>query len=201
MDGTEGRDIAPTRRDLALIRDSIKKTALRFNERLSPDSIEDLVQEVFLRLWRLGAEEKLGRCPTYVWRVAVNVTIDAIRRNRAKKRTLRSRRCSVEMMYPPTPTPEEIILAREELQLHLAQCRALLSRRAYRAFVLVCMVGFPRREVTSLVGMQPRSIDTMLSHLRRRFVTTSEKSRIDKGERYDRRTRQVSREGKACAAR
>ena len=164
----DGRDIAPTRRDLALIRDSIKKTALRFGERLSPDSIEDLVQDVFLRLWRLGAEKKLVTCPAYVRRVAVNVTIDAIRRTRAKKRTMRSRRSSVEALYPPTPNPEEIILAREELRLRLSQCRSLLSRRGYKAFVLVCLVGLARREVSSAVGLKPRTIDTMLSCLRKR---------------------------------
>jgi DNA-directed RNA polymerase specialized sigma24 family protein len=67
-------DMAPTPAQLAAIRRSITATAARFGRRLSPECVEDLVQEVFLGLWKSRAEEKL-HCLPYVRRVAANVTV------------------------------------------------------------------------------------------------------------------------------
>src|SRR5688572_28795813 len=81
------RDMAPTPEQLAAIRRTITATAARFG-RLSPEYIEDLVQEVFLRLWTSRAEDKL-HCLPYLRRVAANVTIDWLRRQSAQKRRWR----------------------------------------------------------------------------------------------------------------
>jgi DNA-directed RNA polymerase specialized sigma24 family protein len=72
------RDMAPTPEHLTAIRRSITTTAARFGRRLSPECIEDLVQEVFLGLWQSRAEDKLN-CLPYVRRVAANVTVDSLR--------------------------------------------------------------------------------------------------------------------------
>ena len=69
------RDMATTPAHLAAIRRTVTATAARFGRRLSPECIEDLVQEVFLGLWKSRAEEKLHYLP-YVRRVAANVTVD-----------------------------------------------------------------------------------------------------------------------------
>jgi DNA-directed RNA polymerase specialized sigma24 family protein len=112
------RDMAPTPAQLASIRRTIRLTAARFNQWLSSDCVQDLVQEVLLRLWKCGMEEKLNTRPGYVHRVAANVAIDELRRRGAKKRDVRRTvRLDVEVLrLPSPPTPEEILIEREEVE-------------------------------------------------------------------------------------
>lgn len=110
------RDTTPMPSEFAAVRRGIRRTATRLNCRLSRESIEDLMQEVFLRLWKCGTEGKLRDCPAYVGRVAASATIDMLRGQSAKKR----RELSVAKLHPKAQprqharTPEEIVLAREE---------------------------------------------------------------------------------------
>jgi RNA polymerase sigma factor (sigma-70 family) len=123
------RDMAPTPEHLTAIRRSITTTAARFGWRLLPECIEDLVQEVFLGLWKSRAEDKLN-CLSYVRRVAANVTIDLLRRQSAQKRRW-SRHMSPDLektVWRPSRTPEEVLIEREEAQELLATDRALKKR-------------------------------------------------------------------------
>jgi DNA-directed RNA polymerase specialized sigma24 family protein len=124
------RDMAPTPSQLTAIRRSIQRTAARFHQWLSFECIEDLMQEVLLRLWRSGAEDRLRDCPAFVRRVAENTTIDTLRSQGAKKR-----RIPLAMLFDPriSPwrpphTPEEILIAREEAQHVLATNHYLQQR-------------------------------------------------------------------------
>ena len=123
------RDMAPTPAHLAAIRRTVTATAARFGRRLSPDCIEDLIQEVFLGLWKSKAEGKLHFLP-YVRRVAANVTIDLLRREGAQKRRW-SRHMSPDLekvLWRPSRTPEEVLVEREEAQQLLATDLALKRR-------------------------------------------------------------------------
>jgi RNA polymerase sigma factor (sigma-70 family) len=121
------RTMAPTPSQLAAIRHSVRKTAARFEQRLSPECIEDLVQEVLLRLWKYHEEDKLDS-PAYVRRVTENTTIDMLRRRGARKR----RACHTEKLdteiSQSLQTPEEIVIAREEAEQILEKDEALRKR-------------------------------------------------------------------------
>jgi len=123
------RDMVPTPTHLAAIRRTITKTAAMFGHRLSPECIEDLVQEVFLGLWKSRAEDKLD-CLPYVCRVAANVTVDLLRRGGAQKRKVR-RGMSPDlekMLWRRSRTPEEMLIEQEEAQRLIATDRALKRR-------------------------------------------------------------------------
>ncbi len=128
------RDMAPTPAQLAAIRRAITATAARFGRRLSPECIEDLVQEVFLGLWKSKAEEKL-HCLPYVRRVAANVTVDLLRRQSAQKRRWRLHMGPdlEKTLWRPSRTPEEVLSEREEAQQLLATDRALKRRVKWAA--------------------------------------------------------------------
>lgn len=120
------RDMAPAPAHLTVIRRTVAITAARFGRRLSPECIEDLVQEVLLGLWKSRAEDKLN-CLPYVRRVAANITVDLLRRECAQKRRWR-RQMSPDLeklLWPPSRTPEEVLIEREEAQQLLATDRAL----------------------------------------------------------------------------
>jgi len=123
------RDMAPTPEHLTAIRRSVTTTAARFGRRLPPECIEDLVQEVFLGLWKSRAEDKLN-CLPYMRRVAANVTVDLLRRQGAQRRRWR-RDMSPDLekvLWRPSRTPEEVLIEREEAQELLATDRALKRR-------------------------------------------------------------------------
>lgn len=128
------RDMAPTPAQLAAIRRTVTATAARFGRRLSPECIEDLVQEVFLGLWKSKAEDKL-HCLPYLRRAAANVTVDFLRRQGAQKRRWR-RDMSPDLekaLWRPSRTPEEVLIEREEAQQLLATDRALKRRVVWAA--------------------------------------------------------------------
>ena len=128
------RDMAPTSAHLTAIRRTVTATAARFGRRPSPECIEDLVQEVFLKLWKSRAEDKL-HCLPYVRRVAANVTVDFLRRQGAQKRRW-SRHMTPDLektLWRPSRTPEEVLIEREEAQELLATDRALKRRVEWAA--------------------------------------------------------------------
>lgn len=115
------RDMTPTPAHVRVIERMVTATAASYQRRLSPQCVEDLTQEVFLRLWRHQAEAKLDHLP-YVRRVAKSVTVDLLRREGAQKR--RPRRgvlLPASMLRYSCRTPEDILLAREEARLCLAK--------------------------------------------------------------------------------
>jgi DNA-directed RNA polymerase specialized sigma24 family protein len=121
--------MAPTPEHLTAIRRSITTTAARFGRRISPECIEDLVQEVFLGLWKSKAEDKLNSLP-YVRQVAANVTVDLLRRQGAQKRRWRLDMSPdlEKMLWRPSRTPEEVLIKREEARQLLATNRVLKRR-------------------------------------------------------------------------
>ncbi len=116
------RDMTPTPAHVRAIERSVTATAACYHHRLTRQCVEDLTQEVFLRLWKLKAEAKLDHLP-YVRRVAQNVTVDMLRREGAQKR--RPRRGillpAAYVLCPPCLTPEDILLAREGAHLRLSK--------------------------------------------------------------------------------
>lgn len=126
------RDMAPTPAHLAVIRRTVAKSAATFGRRLSLECVEDLVQEVFLNLWKSGAEDKLDSLP-YVRRVAANATVDLLRWQSARKRKGR-RGMGLElekMLWRSFRTPEETLIEREEAY-QLLEADPALRRRVQR---------------------------------------------------------------------
>jgi DNA-directed RNA polymerase specialized sigma24 family protein len=108
----------------------IRSTVATFGVRLSAECVEDLVQEVLLRLWQYGAVDKLRTSPAYVRQVATNATIDSLRREGAKKRSTCQALSfdAAVLLWQPSRTPEEIVLAREEARQVLAKDRVLRKK-------------------------------------------------------------------------
>jgi RNA polymerase sigma factor (sigma-70 family) len=134
--------------------------------RLSAECVEDLVQDVLLRLWQFGVLEKLGMCPAYVRRVAERIVIDAIRRRSAQKRRGRSGP-EEELSGNESRTPEELLLEREEVRLLVRRCRLSMSKRLFQTFALVYLAGLPGQEVRRVVGLSRPGLYTALYRIRR----------------------------------
>lgn len=154
---------------LASIRRLIRWTAAVRGVRLQDDAIDDLAQDLLLRLWERGVPREVEDFPAYVLRAASNLTIDAVRRGRAKKReSPASTNGESAVLGPCWPaTAEQTAIGRDTLHQRLAECRRLLSARQYRIFALTYIAGFTNREVAAKVGLRPGNVDSILFRLRR----------------------------------
>jgi RNA polymerase sigma factor (sigma-70 family) len=154
---------------LAGIRRRIAWTARAKGARLRADAIDDLVQELLLRLWVRGFRGEVASFPAYALRAAGNLTIETLCRRRARKRQAPTARDdeSAALLAPWPSTPEQIAIDRDALRQALADCRHLLSARDYRIFTLFYVAGFTGREVAARVGLKPSSVDSVLHRLRR----------------------------------
>jgi DNA-directed RNA polymerase specialized sigma24 family protein len=121
-------DIVLTAGGRAAIRQRVRSTAAMFGVRLSAECVEDLVQDVLLRLWKHRTKRNLHACLAYVRQVAVNATIDSIRRYGAKKRSAWRTLGADILLWQPSRTPEEIVIAREEARKILAKDKVLRKR-------------------------------------------------------------------------
>ena len=154
---------------LAGIRRRIRWTAAVRGVRLQDDAIDDLAQDLLLRLWERGVPKEVEDFPAYVLRAAANLAIDSVRRGRAKKRetpaSLDSESAVLVSTWPATP--EQTVIGRDTLRHRLAECRRLFSARQYRIFALSYIAGFTNREIGARDGLRPGSVDATLFRLRR----------------------------------
>ena len=154
---------------LASVRWCIRWTAAVRGVCLQEDAIDDLAQDLLLRLWERGVPREVEDFPAYVLRAASNLTIDAVRRGRAKKREASTSTDGERGLLGPSwpHTPEQTAIGRDTLHHKLAECRRLLSTRQYRILVLTYLGGFTKCEVGAREGLRPGTVDAALFRLRR----------------------------------
>lgn len=141
---------------------ALEATCTRFAERvryigvqhgLSGTDVEDLVQEVRLRLWKaLESGEKILAAPaSYIHRTAVSAALDLLRRRRARRETpARLSRPSGLMMLGESASADKLL---EELELQDQIARAVESLiPARRSVVRMYLAGYAREEIADLLG-------------------------------------------------
>jgi len=113
-----------------------------------PQRAEDLTQEVFLRVWeRIEAFEGRSRFYTWLYRVAVNRVMDALRSD-----MLRNRREVADTLVPVEEHPAKgggPSLTAIDLEAALAA----LPPGARSVFVLHDVEGYTHEEIASLAGI------------------------------------------------
>ncbi len=133
------------------------------------DSLDDLVQEVFLRAWKgLAKFRQASRFSTWLYRIAINVAFDR-RRSLAVGRWC-STSASPEQLIAvaeaaPASAPHEGLMDihyRDLVQRGLAQLSA--DRRA--AIVLHDLEELPQKEVAEILGVPVGTVKSRLFHAR-----------------------------------
>ena len=128
---------------------------------------QDVVQEVFLSLWRDARRFDAGRgsVATYLLSMTHHRAVDVVRR----EENLRRRRTTDEALeFEPDPKPgvEDNVEAAERRD----QVRAALAglpQAQREALALAYFGGYTQREVASLVGVPLGTVKTRMHHARR----------------------------------
>ena len=138
---------------------------LRYLRRLSatPESAEELLQETFVRAIRgRGPEPTSDDVRPWLYRIATNVAIDHIRRDR---------RFRFLPFAGSEPAPERDIPV---IDLVRRALRALPPEQA-TALVLRLHEGFSAGEIAELLGISEASVRSRLVRGRRRFIEIFER--------------------------
>jgi RNA polymerase sigma factor (sigma-70 family) len=120
---------------------------------LAGSDVEDLVQEVRLRLWKaLESGEKILAAPaSYIHRTAVSAALDLLRRRRAKRETpARLSRPSGLAMLGESASADRLV---EQLELQEQIAWAVQSLiPARRSVVKMYLAGYSREEIADVLG-------------------------------------------------
>ena len=125
-----------------------------------PVRAEDLTQEVFLKLWR-KLDQFRGQSSFYSWlyRMAVNLTIDGIRAERRRAgREIEPE--DLETFADPAPRGRDTAL---DLEAAVAQ----LPPRAREVLVLHDVEGYRHEDIAGFLGIAPGTSKAQLHRARR----------------------------------
>jgi RNA polymerase sigma-70 factor (ECF subfamily) len=141
----------------------------RFLDRFTgrPGAVPDLCQEVFLRLYHAGPRyREAGAFSTWLYRIAVNVGRDALRRGRRAPEPLDD--------HEPVDRgrPAEVLCRRRELANHLRQAVAGLPEVLRLTLVLRHDEGLHFEEIARMTGTPASTVKT-------RFAAALQRLRVE----------------------
>lgn len=138
--------------------------ALRLAQRMlgSRADAEDMVQEVFLKIWRKAESWRSGRgaFTTWLWRVVVNQCLDFKRKPRGVPLD--------DVAEPMDETPDqETVLATAQQEHLVAAAMATLPERQQAALALIYGAGASNAEAAESLGVSIGAIEQLLVRARR----------------------------------
>jgi RNA polymerase sigma factor (sigma-70 family) len=133
--------------------------------------VDDLVQEVFIRLVRQATIESVEQIDSYVFQTAANVI-----RDRARRHAARHHRQHDELSESDLPTndlsPERVLLGTEQLARAVAALEEL-PENTRRVFVLRRYEGMRHEQIAAHLGMSVSGVrfhmEKAKAHLARRL--------------------------------
>ena len=143
--------------------------------RLTGDSVqaEDLSQEVFLKIFRgLSSFRGESSFSTYIYRVAANTAIDALRRREAPTVSLSAENEEgeeFELALPdPGPLPVELLESRERRQAIRAAIDALPEH--HRTVILLRELdGMSYQDIAKVMGLTEGTVKSRINRARARL--------------------------------
>jgi RNA polymerase sigma-70 factor (ECF subfamily) len=138
-----------------------------------PELARDVTQEVFLRLFRVARRYRAGgNFDVWLHRIALNLSIDALRRERPHRDTLPLDTAAGAggAGAPAAPTGESsttAALRRREVRRIFAELSSKLPRRQRFAFVLREIEGLPTGEVAAILGTTESTVRNHVLQARR----------------------------------
>jgi RNA polymerase sigma factor (sigma-70 family) len=124
-----------------------------WRHRLSDADVEEVMQEVRIRLWRArpSSEQISQTGASYVYQTAVSAALDLMRRRRSRRMAVSdSLDDSEELLAAPEPDPQASV---EGSELAEQVARAIDTIPASRRPVVrMYLAGYPREEIAELLG-------------------------------------------------
>jgi len=121
------------------------------------DEVEDLIQEVFLRIVRRGASGELEQLDGYIFKTAASVLTDRDRRRRVRNAD-RHVPFEPEVHAGEAPGPERVLIGAQTLEV-IGVALLELPEKTRRVFVLRRMEGLSTPEVARRLGLSGSAVE------------------------------------------
>jgi RNA polymerase sigma-70 factor (ECF subfamily) len=140
------------------------------------DDAEDLVQETFLRAWDRRGTFAGTALRAWLYRIATNACLDALRRNARRVPTLTSF-AEVPWLQPypdrlldevasPDAGPDALVVAKETVELAFLAVIQLLPARQRAVLILRDVLGWPASETAAALEMTVPAANSALQRAR-----------------------------------
>ena len=134
------------------------------------EDVEDVQQQVWLSFWRrCGELDDTNRWRNWLYRMARNAAIDAVRRNKRRRKLWHGLKDLFVRHGPSQPHPDREAILVEEHQRVLRAIGRIPE--IYReAFVLRHLEGLSYQAIADLIGVAPETVGTRLVRARRHLL-------------------------------
>jgi RNA polymerase sigma factor (sigma-70 family) len=128
-----------------------------FSRRVAAAEVDDLVQEVFVRMQSHGGDPSIEHLDRYVFTVAASVLSDQARRRTARHEVAHE---TLEEVHHPTEewTPERVLLGREALE-RITTAIADLPARTRDVFVLHRFEEMTATRIAEELGLSVSAVE------------------------------------------
>lgn len=141
------------------------------------DEAEDAVQETFLRAWRArDSFDGSSLVRAWLYKIATNVCLDAIRRSARKLTAMESIRGVpwitpypdrlLDEIAPSDDEPEAVIVTRETIELAFLAALQVLPPRQRATLIARDVLGWPATETASALDTTVASVNSALQRAR-----------------------------------
>lgn len=141
------------------------------------DEAEDAVQEAFLRAWRArDSFDGSSLVRAWLYRIATNVCLDAIRRSARKLTAMESIRevpwitpypdRLLDEIAPSDDEPEAVVVTRETIELAFLAALQVLPPRQRATLIARDVLGWPATETASALDTTVASVNSALQRAR-----------------------------------
>jgi len=123
------------------------------------DTAEELVQEAYLRVMQLDTVNEITNLPGYLFRVAINLAKDHMRRSSLTEQDCFS--LPDDQLACPQPTPDTVMQAEQELDI-LEQLISELPPQCQRIFLLCKIQQLSHAEIAEQLNISPRTVEKQI---------------------------------------
>jgi RNA polymerase sigma factor (sigma-70 family) len=125
-----------------------------------PHDVEDIVQETYVRLCKMGKTQRIQHPRAYLFKTARNLALDSIKRAENQLADSWDEQLPDGMARPDTPDDEmfEQAASREEFD-HFCEAVRQLPVQARRVFVLKKVYGYSQREIALELGVAESTVE------------------------------------------
>lgn len=127
----------------------------------SNDDADDLTQETFLRFLKIEDQSAIRKPRSILYRIARNLSIDALRRRRLNIVDERVE-CKEDKMLHPSPDPEEQLAAKQDWRIFCAAVISLPQQRR-RVFAKRKFEHLSYKDIAEELGISVRTVETHLA--------------------------------------
>lgn len=123
-------------------------------------SPEEIVQEAFIRILKANRSHTIGTPKPYLFSVARNLCIDALRRNNIVSfRTLTPQ--DEEQMPISSPSSQEVLIEKEHFQI-LADAIRSLPKKCRQVVTLRKVYGLSAKQIADRLNLSHRTVENQL---------------------------------------